>query len=91
MASTILDLPTIYYFESKNKYSGSIDKIFRYKIYPDGNLHCKIWYSEFALDCISEDEIIATADFELTAQGLEQLIEWIENQYMEFLKVHPQQ
>lgn len=91
MASTILDLPTIYYFESKNKYSGSIDKIFRYKIFPDGNLHCKIWYSEFALDCISEDEIIATADFELTAQGLEQLIEWIENQYMEFLKVRPQQ
>lgn len=84
MSRGLIELPTIYYFEQKNKYSGSLDKIFRYKIFPSDKLLCKIWHSEFAIDSISEDEITDVAEFELTAEGLGLMIDWIEDRYMEY-------
>lgn len=91
MRSILVELPTLYYFKEKNKFSGSIDKLFRYKIIPADTLHCVIWHGLFAIDCIDQSEIVAQEDFELSDDGLNQLIDWIEAKYMEYLKANTQQ
>ncbi len=91
MRSIIVELPTLYYFKEKNKFSGSIDKLFRYKITPDSALHCVIWHGLFSIDCIDESEIVAKSDFELTDDGLNEMIDWIEAKYLEYLKANTPQ
>lgn len=84
----IFNIPTLHYFRERNKYSGSADKIFRYKISPSDVMECTVWYGLNAIDCITEDEIKGRESFPLTDEGRSEMIKWLEEQYMEFALKH---
>lgn len=71
------DIPRIYYFESKNTFTGS-RKDFNFKIVPDGELKVTTWHgfinSELA-------EIEHEASFPISAEGHGAMLVWLEEQY----------
>lgn len=75
------DIPEISYFEQKNRYSGSIDKIFRFKIIPGDRLVCKVWYGINAIDSIKETDIVAQSDYDMSQGGIDAMVEWLEAQH----------
>lgn len=88
---SLITVPPIHYFEEGNKYSGSAHKIFRYKITPDGELSCIVWHKDLASDCISLEDIKAQASFELSAQGREELVSWLEERLADFTDEHSEE
>lgn len=73
------DIPGIYYFESKNIFTGS-RKTFNYKIVPDGELKVSTWHG-FLNSELAEME--QEASFPLTADGHAQMLVWLEEKYQE--------
>ncbi len=73
------DIPRIYYFESKNPFTGSRGN-FNFKVVPDGELKVTTWHgflnSELA-------EIEHEASFPLTAEGHDEMLRWLEEMYQE--------
>lgn len=73
------DIPNLYYFQSKNMFTGS-RKAFNFKIVPDGELKVCTWHgfinSELA-------EIEHEADFPMTAEGFEEMLRWLDARYSE--------
>ncbi len=71
------DIPRIYYFESKNTFTGS-RKDFNFKIVPDGELKVSVWHgfinSELA-------QIEQEASFPISEKGHAQMLVWLEEQY----------
>lgn len=83
MAVKIIDdIPEVNYFISGNKFSGSIKKgikvdesTFNYKIIPkEGKIEIVSW---FGVNCIDKSKIVNTATFELTTEGVNEMINWI--------------
>lgn len=73
----IFDIPGFTYFESKNPFSGSIMKRFNYKIWYGEKFSVKVWYGENCFSCTPEEEIKASAEFEFTPKGLEEIHSWL--------------
>lgn len=71
------DIPRIYYFESKNTFTGS-RKDFNFKIVPDGELKVTVWHGFLCSDLA---EMEAEASFPLSAEGHEKMLLWLEEQY----------
>ena len=72
------DIPRIYYFESRNIFTGS-RKDLNFRIVPDDEgLHVTIWHG-FICSELTEPE--AGADFPLSVEGHGQMLEWLESQY----------
>ena len=68
------DIPRIYYFESKNIFTGS-RKDFNFRIVPeDGELKVTIWHG-FICSELAEPE--ASASFPLSVEGHEQMLGWL--------------
>ena len=71
------DIPRIYYFQSKNTFTGSRGN-FNFKIVPDEELKVVTWHgfinSELA-------EIEHQASFPISTDGHEEMISWLEQMY----------
>lgn len=79
-------LPNLLSFTNGNTYLGSFQGL-RFRVKPatqgEGDetrqvLECLCWYGEY---CLEESEIVAEAGFPLNAEGREQVIDWLEEQY----------
>ncbi|MBR3629353.1 MAG: hypothetical protein IKN55_02640 [Oscillospiraceae bacterium] len=72
------DIPRIYYFESKNIFTGS-RKDFNFRIVPEeGELRVTIWHG-FICSELAEPE--GSSSFPLSAEGHEQMLAWLKEQY----------
>ena len=80
-------LPNLLSFTNGNTYLGSFLGLrFRVKPTTEGEgdeakevLACLCWYGEY---CLEESEVVAEASFSLSAEGREQVIDWLEEQYL---------
>lgn len=73
-------LPNLLSFTNGNTYLGSFLGL-RFRVKPvndEDTLECLTWYGEY---CLEDSEIAAEASFPLTAEGREQVIDWLEEQY----------
>jgi hypothetical protein len=75
--SEVFEIPKFYYFESGNDYSGSKGD-FSYKIINDGKLKCLTWHGKL---CSMKAEIEHESEFDLTQEGFDSMIKWLEEQY----------
>jgi len=72
------DLSVVFYFESKNCYTGSKGKL-RFRIdVKDGQILCAIWREDI---CFELAEIEKTAAFPLDAAGYDQMIAFLDQAY----------
>lgn len=71
------DIPRIYYFESKNTFTGSRGN-FNFKIVPDGELKVSTWHGfiNSALATIEHE-----ASFPISEEGHTQMVQWLDEQY----------
>lgn len=84
MASQEIHLPSLEYFKFYNGYTGSIGA-YNYRIVPEESaLKTAVWHSCL---CFEKCEIVDTAEFSLDQEGVEQLKEWLTQQYLKFLSV----
>ena len=73
-------LPNLLSFTNGNTYLGSFLGL-RFRVKPvndEDTLECLTWYGEY---CLEDSEGAAEASFPLTAEGREQVIDWLEEQY----------
>ena len=73
-------LPNLLSFTNGNTYLGSFLGL-RFRVKPmndEDTLECLTWYGEY---CLEDSEVAAEASFPLTAEGREQVIDWLEEQY----------
>ncbi|MBE6852634.1 MAG: hypothetical protein E7505_04075 [Ruminococcus sp.] len=82
----IFDIPGFTYFAEKNKYTGSVDNVFNYKIITGDKLEIIVWKGKFCLDKTPENDIIDKAEFELTPDGLDAMKEWLRQKHDDFFK-----
>lgn len=72
------DLPEVFYFESKNCYTGSKGKL-RFRIdVKDGQLICAVWRKDI---CFELAEIEDTAEFPLSAEGYDGMIAYLDRAF----------
>ena len=80
-------LPNLLSFTNGNTYLGSFLGL-RFRVKPTtegegdeakGVLACLCWYGEY---CLEESQVAAEASFPLSAEGREQVIDWLEEQYL---------
>lgn len=77
-ASEIFDLRRLYYYESGNIFTGSLNN-FNYKITPNKDeLNAKIWHGVL---CSELAEIELEKNFPLDESGFSEMIKWLENEY----------
>lgn len=80
------DIPGYTYFVEKNMYSGSVNNIFNYKIYPGEKFSVIVWRGKFCLDKTPEDDILGKEEFEFTREGLDEIVKWLDQMHLETLK-----
>lgn len=72
------DLPEVFYFESKNCYTGSKGKL-RFRIDgKDGQLICAVWRKDI---CFELAEIENTAEFPLSKEGYDEMIAYLDRAF----------
>ena len=72
------DIPRIFYFESKNIFTGSRGD-FNFRIVPDGEeLTVSVWHGFL---CSELAEMEDTAAFPLSEEGHTQMLGWLETKY----------
>lgn len=86
-----IDIPTIYFFEEKNIWTGSIFEEFNYRIMAVKNdekseLYSVIWYGKKCFDLIDKADYAYEFHEELTAGGLSVLTEKINSAIDEYKK-----
>ncbi|MBQ8725200.1 MAG: hypothetical protein IJY74_05985, partial [Oscillospiraceae bacterium] len=74
--SKVFDIPRLYYFQSKNVFTGSKNNTFNYKISPAENLKVQIWHG---LICSDKAEIEAEQEFPMDQDGFDVMIKWLED------------
>lgn len=92
-ASKYFEIPKYFLFSEKGIYSGSsAEKDFNYKVIPhcpkegDKLLKAYIWSGE---NCIGCSEGTEEKDFPLSEEGYEQMLHWLEEQYLSREEVLP--
>lgn len=68
-------IPRLYYFQSKNVYTGSKEHTFNYKITPSDVLKVEIWHG---MICSEKAEIEITQEFPFDQDGFDAMIKWLE-------------
>lgn len=91
MLHGLIDIPTIYYFEEKNIWTGSLFREFNYRIIPvkteeKQELICKIWYGMLCYDLVEDFE--AELSEEMTADGLNKIIDFVNAEAIKFRDNH---
>ncbi|MBQ8687072.1 MAG: hypothetical protein IJ512_00830 [Ruminococcus sp.] len=76
--SRYFDIPKLYYFQSKNVFTGSKNNTFNYKITPGETLKVQLWHGMF---CSEKAEIEQEQEFSLDQPGFDEMIAWLEEQY----------
>lgn len=76
--SKYFDIPRLYYFESKNVFTGSKNQTFNYKITPGETIKVQIWHG---MICSEKAEIEIEKEFSLDQTGFDEMISWLEEQY----------
>lgn len=71
------DIPRIYYFESKNTFTGSRGN-FNFKIVPDGELKVSTWHG-FINSQLAQIE--HESAFPISEEGHTQMLQWLDEQY----------
>ncbi len=71
------DIPGLYYFESKNIFTGS-RKDFNFRIVPDGALKVSTWHGFL---CSELAEMEQEAEFSLSMEGHAEMLAWLEEKY----------
>ncbi len=75
------DIPTAYFFEEKNVWTGSREQKFNYKIQPiDGKLVVSVWYGLLCFDK-AQDIIKSKKEFELSQDWIEEISKWLEQEF----------
>ncbi|MCI1269938.1 MAG: hypothetical protein LKG21_08645 [Ruminococcus sp.] len=77
--SKIFDIPKYYYFQSGNDYSGSKDT-FSYKIKYGEKLKCLTWHGRL---CSMKAAIEHEQEFDLSQDGFDSMIDWMEQLYID--------
>ncbi len=91
MLHGLIDIPTLYYFQEKNIWTGSLFREFNYRITPfktdeKSELVCQIWYGRLCYDLIESFEAELTES--LNDEGLENIISFINSNAEEYKKSH---
>jgi len=74
----IFDISKFNYFQNGNPFTGSKEQ-FNFKIVgKDDQFEVAIWYGWF---CYDKSEILARKEFPFTAEGLDEVIAWLEVEY----------
>lgn len=77
------DIRKISYYQSGNDFSGS-EGLFNYKIIPkNDNLEVYVWYGKF---CYKKSAPVSQGTYELSSDGLEEVREYLNNEFKEFMK-----
>ena len=76
--SKYFDIPRIYYFQSKNIFTGSKNNTFNYKITPGEKLKVQIWHGML---CSEKAEIEVEQEFPLDQEGFDAMIKWLEDMW----------
>ena len=71
------DIPGIYYFESRNIYSGSRGD-FNFRIVPGEELYVSVWYGFL---CSELAEMEQENHFPLTKEGHQDMLRWLTEVY----------
>lgn len=71
------DIPRIYYFESKNTFTGSRGN-FNFKIVPDGELRVSTWHGFINSELATIEH---EASFPISEEGHTQMLQWLDEQY----------
>jgi hypothetical protein len=82
-------IPEFEYFDMGGKYSGCkrgtrFDD-FSFRITPKEEITVQIWYD---IKCFDKSETVSEAVFEKTRDGYHRMLDFIEEQYKEWLKEH---
>ena len=90
-------LPNLLTFTNGNTYLGSFMGL-RFRVKPteeeleDGSkrqvLACLDWYGEY---CLEESEVVHETQFPLSAEGREQVIDWLEGEYLQMKETQPEE
>ncbi len=76
--SKVFDIPRLYYFQSKNVFTGSKNNTFNYKISPGEMLKVQIWHG---LICSDKAEIETEQEFPMDQDGFDAMIKWLEDMW----------
>ena len=83
MEKETIRIPDREYFGYGNIYSGS-RKEFNYKIIPkEGMLQTVVWHGKL---CSEKSEAAASQEFPLEDHSLQELVNWLKDQYEQYLK-----
>ncbi len=77
--SQLFDIPGLYYFQSKNIYTGSKNKTFNFKIIPGDTLKVQLWHGML---CSEKSEIETEQEFPLDHDGYIAMIKWLEEVFL---------
>lgn len=86
-----IDIPTIYFFEEKNIWTGSVFDNFNYRIMPvktdeKSELYSVIWYGKKCFDLVDNSEYAYEFHEEFSAEGLDILTEKINSAVEQYKK-----
>lgn len=74
----VFDIAKFNYFKSGNVFTGSKGQ-FNFRIAGENDLLAvSVWYGLF---CYEKSEIVAQNNFDFSADGLDEAIRWLENEY----------
>lgn len=84
-----IDIPTIYFFEEKNIWTGSVFQDFNYRIMNVENgdkreLYAVIWYGRKCFDLVDSKDYVLEMHEELSAEGLETITDKINKAACEY-------
>ncbi len=71
------DIPRLFYFISKNVFTGSRGN-FNFKIVPEDGLQVSIWHGMINSELA---EMEASASFALSEEGFAEMLQWLEAEY----------
>jgi hypothetical protein len=71
------DIPKLYYFESRNTFTGSRGD-FNFKIVPSDTLQVTVWHGFL---CSELAQVEAENHFPLTEDGFAEMLRWLEEAY----------
>lgn len=91
MLHGLIDIPTLYYFQEKNIWTGSLFKTFNYRISPvftdeKKEIACKIWYGMLCYDLT--ESFVSECHEPMTEEGLKNIIDFINTSALKYKETH---
>lgn len=81
-ADILFDIPAINYFTQGNSYLGSVNTIFRYKIFFEDNMiKSEYWLKDVARTVIDESNVIKCKNCKATEDGITEAVKALYENY----------